>query len=53
VRLGYRIKALQKSMGENKKEEEDEEEEEEEEEEESLSPICVLSSEREFGIAAA
>jgi len=38
-------------MGENKKEEEDEEEEEEEEE--SLSPICVLSSEREFGIAAA
>jgi len=52
VRLGYRIKALQKSMGENKKEEEDEEEEEEEEEE-SLSPICVLSSEREFGIAAA
>jgi Sec-independent protein translocase protein TatA len=51
VRLGYRIKALQKSMGENKKEEEDEEEEEEEEE--SLSPICVSSSEREFGIAAA
>jgi hypothetical protein len=50
VRLGYRIKALQKSMGENKKEEEDEEEEEEEE---SLSPICVSSSEREFGIAAA
>jgi hypothetical protein len=49
VRLGYRIKALQKSMGENKKEEE----EEEEEEEESLSPICVSSSEREFGIAAA
>jgi hypothetical protein len=48
VRLGYRIKALQKSMGENKKEEE-----EEEEEEESLSPICVSSSEREFGIAAA
>ncbi len=38
-------------MGENKKEEEDEEEEEEEEE--SLSPICVSSSEREFGIAAA
>ncbi len=37
-------------MGENKKEEEDEEEEEEEE---SLSPICVSSSEREFGIAAA
>jgi hypothetical protein len=46
VRLGYRIKALQKSMGENQKEEEDEEEE-------SLSPICVSSSEREFGVAAA
>jgi hypothetical protein len=47
VRLGYRIKALQKSMGEK------EEEEDDEEEEESLSPICVSSSEREFGIAAA
>jgi len=46
VRLGYRIKALQKSMGEK-------EEEEDDEEEESLSPICVSSSEREFGIAAA
>jgi hypothetical protein len=42
VRLGYRIQALKKSMGEK-----------EEEEEESLSPICVSSSEREFGIAAA
>jgi hypothetical protein len=49
VRLGYRIKALQKSKGEKQEEEEDEEEEEEE----SLSPICVSSSEREFGIAAA
>ncbi len=38
-------------MGE--KQEEEEEEEEDEEEEESLSPICVSSSEREFGIAAA
>jgi len=36
VRLGYRIKALQKSMGEKQQEEE--------EEEESLSPICVSSS---------
>jgi hypothetical protein len=45
VRLGYRIKALQKSMGEKQ--------EEDEEEGESLSPICVSSSEREFGIAAA
>jgi hypothetical protein len=41
VRLGYRIKALQKSMGGKQ------------EEEESLSPICVSSSEREFGVAAA
>jgi hypothetical protein len=48
VRLGYRIKALQKSMGEKQEKEEDDEEEEE-----SLSPICVSSSEREFGIAAA
>jgi hypothetical protein len=48
VRLGYRIKALQKSMGEKQ-----EEEQEYEEEEESLSPICVSSSERDFGIAAA
>jgi Sec-independent protein translocase protein TatA len=35
VRLGYRIKALQKSMGERQ----EEEEEEDKEEEESLSPI--------------
>jgi len=36
-------------MGEKQEEEEDDEEEEEE----SLSPICVSSSEREFGIVAA
>jgi hypothetical protein len=35
-------------MGEKQEKEEDDEEEEE-----SLSPICVSSSEREFGIAAA
>ncbi len=34
-------------------EKQEEEEEDDEEEEESLSPICVSSSEREFGIAAA
>ncbi len=33
--------------------EQQEEEQEDEGEEESLSPICVSSSEKEFGIAAA